>query len=207
MKTRVLVLLLVLSCSFATAQTARRGYLGISLGASFPLGAFQEQSFDIDPGANATESTSIGLQLSLVHFGYLFTDHVGIAATWFGAAYPRESEGRNYELDPWSCGAIVIGPLFTATLGEKLDLDFRPMIGYSISRGQIQNTTPEPVLQSSGALMDLSSILRIHTSEKVSLMITMDVISTKFKVNPYGSPYEQKIVALSVGGGIAFRLK
>ena len=72
----------------------RKGYIGISLGPSIPLGDFS------NPSSGAAKT---GLHLNLVNFGYLITDNVGIAAIWFGAANPVSEISWN----PWSYGGTM----------------------------------------------------------------------------------------------------
>ena len=121
--------------------STRRGYIGISLGLSIPLGDFaKKENFAFGTGLTGPEKTSVGLQLNLVNFGYLFSEHLGISAAWFGAAYNRKSN-RGYELDPWSCGGIMVSPLFSFDVSEKVEWGLTPMLGRSVCSGMGESTT------------------------------------------------------------------
>ncbi len=220
MKTYIALILFVVLCNIAIAQEKnttkpkesprRRGYIGFSLGPSFPIGDFAKQSFALDPGVTGSESTSTGLQLNLVNVGYLFTKHIGIAGSWFGAAYSRTSDFRT-DLEPWSCGGIMIGPLISFPISEKVEWDLRPMLGRAVCSGQRQNTTPEPVESSASLIFNMGTVFRIHLAKKISLLVTADYFSTKLKFKDNGAspngPPEQKMKALSLGLGFAYRLK
>lgn len=190
----------------------RRGYIGLSLGPSFPIGDFaKKENFASGTGLTGPETTSIGLQLNLINFGYLFSEHVGIAGSWFGAAYSRTSN-RSYELEPWSCGSIMIGPLFSFPISEKAEWDFRPMLGRSVCGGQREDGSNTTLLERNSALVfNIGTVFRIHTGKKVSLLLSADYFSTKLKFNDNGAngpgADEQAIKALSLGFGFAYRLK
>ena len=189
----------------------RKGYIGLSLGPSFPLGDFKEKNnFPFGTGLTGPETTSTGLQFTLVNFGYLFTEHFGIAGSWFGAAYSRSSN-RNYELDPWSCGALMVGPLLSYPISEKLEWDLRPMIGCSVCSGDPENTTPVTIESSMALIVNLGTVFRIHAGKRFSFLLTADYFSTKLKFEDLwvgsSSAKEQAINAISLGFGFAYRLK
>jgi hypothetical protein len=189
----------------------KRGYIGLSLGPSFPLGDFaKKENFALGTGLTGPEKTSVGLQLNLVNLGYLFSEHVGIAAAWFGAAYNRSSN-RSYELEPWSCGGIMVGPLFSFPMSEKVEWDLRAMIGPSACSGQPENGGTSPVETNSALVFNIGSMHRVHLSKKISLLLSADFFSTKLKFKDNGANWpgadEQPIRALSLGVGFAYRIK
>src|SRR5690606_36860084 len=84
-----------------TAQEEKRkGYSGIRVGPSFPIGEFKEVGW-ANPGAT----------LSLINFGYLFNNRVGIAANWFGGAYAVDVSQFGLADGMWSYGGLLAGPL------------------------------------------------------------------------------------------------
>lgn len=220
MKTVLSLIAFVVLSNIATAQeknttntnesSRRRGYIGFSIGPSFSMGDFAKQSVALEPGLTGSESTSTGLQLNLVNVGYLFTKHIGITGSWFGAAYSRTSNFRT-DLEPWSCGGIMVGPLISFPISEKVEWDLRPMLGRAVCSGQRQNTTLEPVESSASLIFNMGTVFRIHLAKKFSLLLTADYFSTKLKFKDNGAspdgPPVQKITALSLGLGFAYRLR
>lgn len=167
----------------------RKGFIGLSVGASIPVGDFADKS---NGGAKT------GVQLNLVNFGYLFSDNFGISATWFGAANSIDIDG----IDPWSYGGLMAGPLLSFPISEKANWDFKPMIGYSVT------TVPDlgyGTEQATSFAFSLGTQLRIHVGSKVSLLLSADYFSAKPEFKDYG--FEQKIGTLSIGVGVAYRLK
>ncbi len=175
-----------------TSSKKRKGYIGLSFGASIPVGDFAGKSYG---GAKT------GVELSLVDFGYLFSENLGIAARWFGGANPLDS---NYDLDPWSYGGVLIGPLVSYPISEKVDWDLRPMIGYAVTfmpdSGAYYNVDPAMSIA-----FNFGTQFRFHVGEKISLLLHADYFSTKAKFDDFG--IEQKISTFSLGMGVAYRLE
>ncbi|MCH7398848.1 porin family protein [Belliella sp. DSM 107340] len=167
----------------------RRGYIGLTIGPSFPLGDFGDPS-------NGLAKT--GLQINLVNFGYLFSDNFGIAGSWFGAANPIDANG----IDPWSYGGLMIGPLLSLPVSETVDFDFKPMIGYAATT--IPNVGSGTQTSASYAY-SLGTQVRIHVGPKFSLIISADYFSTKPEFENYN--VEQKIGTINLGFGGSFRLR
>lgn len=167
----------------------RKGFIGLSLGASIPIGDFADMSSGL---------AKTGIQINLINFGYLFSENFGITATWFGAANQLNTDG----LDPWSYGGIMAGPLLSFPLSQKVEWDFRPMIGYSLT------TVPNigfGAEQGSSFALNIGTVFRINVGSKTSLLLNADYFSTRPEFKDYG--FEQSIGTISLGFGVAYRLK
>jgi len=167
----------------------RKGFIGLSLGSSIPIGDFADKENGL---------AKPGVHLNLINFGYLFSENFGVSATWFGAANPLDIEGY----DPWSYGGLMVGPLLSLPASEKVEWDFRPMIGYSVT------TLPDigwGIENASSFAFNFGTVLRTNVGEKVSLLLSADYFSTKPEFIDYG--FEQSIATISLGFGIAYRLK
>ena len=140
----------------------RRNFVGLSIGASIPIGAFAD---DDDGLAKA------GLQLNLINIGYLFTENIGLTATWFGTANPL----KFYENIYWSYGGLMIGPLFSYPVSRKLSWDFKPMVGYSVTTSPDLFTLIE---RSNAFAFSIGSQLRNHLSPRASILISADYFYT-----------------------------
>ncbi len=167
----------------------RKGYLGGTLGVSFPVGDFANKS-------NGLAET--GMQINLVNFGYLFGENIGITAIWFGATNPLDSKGD----DSWAYGGIVVGPLVSFSLSEKVEWDFRPMIGYASTEVSYLGLNPK---QSLSFALNVGTLFRINVGKKVALLLNADYFSTKPEFKDF--EFSQKIGTISLGFGAAYRLK
>lgn len=174
---------------FSSNSDKRKGFIGLSLGASIPIGDFADKSDGL---------AKTGIHLNLINFGYLFSENFGVSAMWFGAANPLDIDGY----DPWSYGGLMVGPLLSFPVAEKVEWDFRPMIGYSVT------TLPDidwGTENASSFAFNIGTMLRINVGEKVSLLLSADYFSTKPEFKDYG--FEQSIGTVSLGFGVAYRLK
>lgn len=167
----------------------RKGYIGLSLSASIPLGDFSD-------GAYGRAGT--GSQVSLVNFGYLFSDHIGICAAWIGGSYPIKDDSSI----SWGYGGLMAGPLFSTAVANKLDLDFRPMIGFSSVSSPFSNLNTASTYSFS---YDIGALLRINVARSIALLVNVDYFSTNPEFQDYN--VKQKVSVFNIGGGIAYRLR
>ena len=86
--------------SYNNEDYSRKGFIGISIGPSFPIGDYSE--------------LPIGLNLSLIDFGYLFNKNIGIAGKWFGTAHAED--GVTFGL-----GGLLVGPLGSVPVTETIN--------------------------------------------------------------------------------------
>ena len=167
----------------------RKGYIGLSMGAAIPLGDFSNSTFG---------DTDTGFQINLVTFGYLFSDHLGICAAWTG--------GSNYinyfSYSTWGYGSLMAGPLLSTHISNKLELDLRPMIGFSSASYPFSEHEPEYTLSFA---YSIGTLLRINVGRRIALLVNADFFSTKPNFEYYD--IEQKISVFNIGGGIAYRLR
>jgi hypothetical protein len=193
MKKNLALILIVLICTISFGQTndqnqsiTRKGFIGLGLGFNIPIGNYAKIT---DGGAKT------GAQLTLINFGYLFSDRIGLTATWFGASNPIAGVSSIYM---WSYGGILAGPLFSFPLSKKIEWDIKPMIG--ISWASILNTNL-PVSYSLG--LNIGTGLRFNISRLIALTLDVD-----YKIGNYQwSIGHQTISTIGVKGGLVFRLK
>jgi len=147
----------------------RQNFVGISFGASIPMGAYAD---DGDGLAKA------GLQLNLINIGYLFNENIGLTATWFGAANPLKYTENIF----WSYGGLMIGPLLSYPVSRKLSWDFKPMVGYAVT------TAPDlfTVIERSNAFaFSIGSQLRNHLSPRASILLGADYLYTNYNTTQF----------------------
>ena len=111
------LLLLIVFAAFTTIATAqdyevRKGYIGLGLGPAW----LTEDYTNADSG----------LQVN-INFGYLLSQNVGIAATYFSTDF----ELSNYSDRTIGLAGFMAGPLFSfPSPSGKVEFDLKPMIGY-----------------------------------------------------------------------------
>ena len=163
----------------------KRGFIGLELGANIPLGKFA----DVNDGQAKT-----GYHINLINFGYLFSDNIGIAATCFGAVNPRVNGNDDYW---WSHGGLLVGPLFSFPVSEKIVWDIKPMVGKSwasITGTNLELTSPIAFSVETGYRFNVSRLIAL----------TLGVVYSTAK---YKGGFEQSIGTSAIKGGFAFRLK
>ncbi|WP_423128447.1 outer membrane beta-barrel protein [Gaoshiqia sp. Z1-71] len=190
-----LLVLIALSVGLFGQGTERKGYIGLSLGPAFPVGDFAGKS--VDEGGFA----KIGLNLCLVNFGYKFGENFGIAGLWSGSAHNFDMYGIDGD---WAYGSLMAGPMMSMPLSGRVDLDLKWMVGLVSARFEPNDFGKE---DGEGFGWDLGASLRYHFTEKWSLLVNADYFSAKPKFKTYGVESEQKISAINVHIGIAYRLR
>jgi hypothetical protein len=178
----------------------RRRYIGLSAGASIPVGNFGSKSPD-NPDAGLAK---IGPQINLMDFGFLFSKHVGIAGKWFGSQYDIDDKGFD---EPWTMGGIVLGPLFALpTTSEVVSIDLRPFVGYGIV------VFPESIYSDSSVagtdMFGAGLTIRINAAPKLALLIGVDYLYANPEFDVVGSGYslqgmKQPISVVTASFGIA----
>ena len=190
-KVALSIIVVLLTCSLFAQETgvsneanqdfAPRGYIGISFGPAFPTG-------DID-----SDAISGGVHLNLVSFGYLFSKHVGIAATWFGTSFVSKNDSKN----SIGMGGLLAGPLFsTSTSTGKFEYDFKPMIGFA--NGTV--ITNNKASSSDRAIaFGVGGAIRWNCWSKISLSCGIDYYS--------GKPESVDLSSSALVIGINYRLR
>ena len=162
-----------------------RGYIGLSLGPSFPIGKFSGSD-----GGYA----NMGLHLTLANFGILLYKRLGLAATWFGAVNPVDASG----VDPWIYGGMSVGPLFSIPLSKGVECDVRTMTGplFTYLKGyDDENDYLKP-----SVAFKLGTMIRFNVKDGVSFLLSADYFYTAIK--DYN--LSQKIKTIDVCVGVAY---
>lgn len=189
----IILLLVVLSANLFAQSNERKGFIGITLGPSMPIGDFGNQSLsNFNAGFAKT-----GLNISLINFGYRFGTNFGIAGTWFGAANPVNI---NNVTATWSYGSLMVGPMLTFPINKKLDFDLKGMIGYVSAKMDLDNFGETSL---TGVGFDFGTALRYNFSERWCLLFNADYFSSNSK----SDDGKQKIAAINLAFGVGYRLR
>ena len=133
----------------------RRGYIGLSVGPSFPVGDISDMP--------------VGLALNLVDFGYLFTDNIGIAGKWFGTAHTQSG------LD-FGVGGLLAGLLASTPIASKINLEGKILLGFA---GFTERSVEYKATSDLYFGYDIGVGLRFNTSNKMSLLLNADYLGTE----------------------------
>jgi len=139
-----------------TTNPERKGYIGMNVGPAFMMGELKDYF----------ESPGFGFSVS---FGYLFTSNVGIHSAIFGTQF--EVEGKSSQ--SLGLSGFLVGPLFsTATKTGKVELDFRPTMGFAQGAATIDNKSVNT--KTSTFAFGLGGSLRWNCWKRVSLTVNLD---------------------------------
>ena len=162
-------------------EDIRKGYIGISMGPAFPIGDIKN------------DMISGGMHLNLVNFGYLFSEHIGISATWFGSSFVSKENSKN----AIGLGGIMVGPLFSKSISNnQLEIDFKPLIGFAngtLIEGNKTSSSSRTLALGSGITA------RWNCWSKFSLSFGFDCYSAK--------PEDVDLSSCAVVFGVNYRLK
>ncbi len=238
MRNLVLCFLIFIS-SYSSAQTTEdrpgskkkehKGYLGIYVGPSFPVGHFGNHSWTDEKAGISNR----GWQFSVIDFGINFIPNFGISATIKGASIPLDVQyladqyAKEYggqftvEASRWGFGGFHVGPFLTIPL-KKLEIDFRLLTGFMIAISPKQTVTQNYTGESQSRNSEVGSSLsvsfgtgvRYHVSNRLSLMAHAEyqVSRPTFVVNDYpGNGYQsttvyQNVSTINTMLGVALRI-
>ena len=191
-KTLVLVALTFIIINLSAQDDRRRAWIGITLGPSVPVGDFGSTDLKESSGFAST-----GLNINLVNFGYRFTDNIGVTASWFGCAHELDLPSGAGFTGSWSYGGIMVGPLISIPVSEKVDFNLRPMLGFSTANLEIEGFGSE---SDSGTAFNMGAGLRVAFANRWGLLANMDYYSQKANI----ADVDYKINTLNFSLGIAY---
>lgn len=100
----------------------RRGFIGLGMGPSVPLGGFADASSGSARAGRATPGTTN----LLVSLGYRFREHLGVSASISNSEYEmRDSGGEEW----WDVATFTAGPTYSLRLNARAWLDLKAMVG------------------------------------------------------------------------------
>jgi len=183
----------MLSANLFAQSSDRKGFIGITIGPSIPIGDFADNSLNNDNAGYA----KTGLNINLINFGYKFGQNFGITGLWFGAAHSVDFSAVDAM---WSYGGLMGGPMLSFPINEKLIFDLKGMIGFVSAKLDMYALGETSGI---GVGFDFGASFRYNFSEKWCLLINGDYLASTSKFDEG----DQKISTINLSLGIAFRLK
>jgi hypothetical protein len=133
------LILLAFSLTFNVVSQEKKNQINFSIGPSFAIGNFGEESTSIENSGSAV----IGVNLYL-YYGHKFTRNIGVGIKWFGNSNLFETnkflsdldeqKGGSWSTKPsyWGLGGFLAGMTGHIPTREKIVVDFRILIGYPV---------------------------------------------------------------------------
>jgi len=116
MKKIILLFICLLAFSSTKAQYSK-AYLGVSVGyAKF--------------GGEGSENVNSGINLGFINFGYHFSKEWGATLNLSSSGFSIKDSNIGSAI---GLAAFSVGPMYTATLSEKLSLDLKPQYAFNVA--------------------------------------------------------------------------
>jgi len=172
---------------------ADRGYVGGSLGVFTSYDGYLA-------APRALEQNGYFFNSSI---GYLPTLFFGVSSTVFIYGAPRNNR---FEIASWTNYGIMIGPLISFPIGNRIKWEVRPQIGYSV----ISKDSDLPDLDSlgtsqSGIACNIGTGLRLNLGKRTCYLLNLEYLSAPRKPTDYRRPANLGPGTLGASIGVAFR--
>ena len=175
-------------------QDERRGFIGLGIGPSVPLGSFGDESSTNQQGGRATT----GYTDTLLNLGYRFRQSLGMAAALSYSEYPMRGVGND---DWWQVAGITVGPMYSLRLNARTALDLKAMFGMIVLTPVEDSYTTDDGT-GTGIGIDVRAALRFDVLRRWAFFAEGGLQSSGVSFN---SGARKDYRALISGFGFAFR--
>ena len=175
-------------------QSERRGFIGLGIGPSAPLGSFGDASSTNERSGRATT----GYTDTFLNLGYRFRQSLGIAAAISYSEYPIRDGGDD---DWWQVAGLMVGPMYSLRLNARAALDLKAMVGM-IMLTPIEDSYTTEDGTGSGLGVDIRAALRYDVLRRWALFAEGGLQSSGVS---FDSGARKDYRALISGFGVAFR--
>jgi hypothetical protein len=141
-----------------------KGYIGISLGSSVPIGTF----------STGSTSPSAGFAMNLLNVGYRFTDNIGITLNWGANGF------SSYDLDVISVvfGYLAIGPIITIPTGSLVSIDIKPQYAFAYGSVDYSDYALYYDLEyTGGSALLIGTSINFDFGKKIGVSFDTDILS------------------------------
>ena len=187
------LLLLLLTTSQTLAQEVeRRGFIGLGIGPSFPIGNFANKS-----SANVFSGHAIpGYTDTILNFGYRYGDRFGVTAALSYSEYFMTDDQSN---DWWQVAGITAGPMYSMPINSRTSIDLKAMIGWMVLTPIFDSYSSDGV--DNGLAVDLRTLIRYNISTRWAVFAEVGIQSSNVS---FTDQAQTEYRALISGFGIAF---
>lgn len=176
-------------------QPERRGFIGLGIGPSVPLGRFANASTtSMRSGGAATGYTD-----TILNLGYRIGLRLGVAGAFSYSEYPMR--GGDGDDDWWQAAGLTVGPMYTRRLNARAALDLKAMIGLMVLTPIVDSYSTDDGV-GSGLGVDLRAAIRYDVLRRWALFAEVGIQSSGER---FDSGVRKDYRALISGIGVAFR--
>lgn len=169
----------------------RISFMGMTIGPSIPFGDF---------GNVDNNKPEAGIMINIPVFGYMVTDNIGVGMRWTIGA---NGTGENDLFSRWSHLGMYVGPIFSVNSRGKVNLDFKPMVGFLSAEAPDNSVFDEG--ESATALAFSGGIgLRFHFTPKFSMLLNTDVSISSLDYDNPSRTVDFNTFSMGVGGAYRF---
>ena len=193
--------LIILFFALLTAQRAlaqeqeRRGFIGLGIGPSAPLGKFASASSTSTRSGRATP----GYTDTFLNLGYRLRERFGIAAAISYSEYPMRDGAEDD--DWWQVATVTAGPLYSLRLNTRAAVDLKVMFGLVVLTPVVDSYTTDDGV-GSGPGIDVRAAVRYDVFRRWAVFAEGGVQGSGVTFN---SGVRKDYGALISGFGVAFR--
>jgi len=170
---------------------ADKGYVGGSVGLFAPYQNYTNAPYNPQQNGFFINTT----------IGYLPSLLLGVSTTIYFFGAPKF---ENLRITTWKTCGMMIGPLISLPIGNRIKWEVRPQIGYSMIFPN-SNFSDVDSLNSvrSGLAYNISTGLRLNFGKRTCYMLNVEYLSATRKFENY--QFESDLGLLGASFGIAFR--
>ncbi len=134
-----------------------KGYIGLSLGISVPVG-------------DGASNMPTGVTFALVDFGYRFHSNIGITGRWLGSAYSENGVIL-------STGSLMFGALGVIPISEKVEFIGKALIGFGRAMIEFDGLEGREKIQGDIKFnYDLGMGMKFNLGRKIAFLANFDYI-------------------------------
>lgn len=169
-----------------------KGYVGGSIGVFTSYEPYIAAPYNLEQNGFFINTT----------IAYLPTLLLGVSSTIFIYGAP---ENDKFEIASWANYGIMIGPLISFPIGNKIKWELRPQLGYSVISGNSNLSDLDSLgTARAGVAYNIGTGLRLNLGKRTCYLLNVEYLSAPRKLDDY--PVEPPdLGTLGASFGIAFR--
>jgi hypothetical protein len=190
----VVALVLLIARQAFAQEPERRGFIGLGIGPSTPVGAFAQSSWtNLGDGRTASGYTD-----TFVNIGYRLREHLGVAGAFSYSEYSMSGGGDD---DWYQVAGLTAGPMYSIRLNARAALDLKAMAGLITMTPVVDSY--ETLDKTGGGLgLDLRAAIRYDVLRRWAVFAEVGVQAANVS---FDSGARTDYRALTSGFGVAFR--
>lgn len=173
----------------------RRGFIGLGIGPSAPLGNFAQASSTNPRAGRAT----VGYTDTFLNLGYRFRQRLGVAAAFSYSEYPMR--GGSGDDDWWQVATLTVGPMYSIRLNARAAVDLKGMFGVTAVTPVVDSYSTDDGV-GSGLGLDVRAAVRYDLFRRWALFAEGGLQLSSVS---YASGVQKDYAALISGFGVAYR--